>query len=908
MAALFVFKPAENKIAAFTYSPTLGAFETDADSQFELDWDMGGAGYSVIATETNVASGSESSVSWAGLAPNAAYEWYATVSDGKRTTKSDVWSFTTEAPNTAPVALNDAYTVDEDNVLSVAAPGVLANDTDANGNPLSAVLVSGPANGVLALNADGSFTYTPNGNFNGADSFTYKAADGIAESNVATVAITVRSVNDAPVAVNDAYAVEEDMTLTVGPLGVLANDSDQDGASLKAVLAAGPSHGTVSLSEDGGFTYKPNHDFSGTDSFTYRASDGEDVSNLATVTIAVDAVNDAPVANDDGYSTDEDMPLNVPAPGVLGNDSDVDGTLQAALVTGPSHGTVALNADGSFTYVPNGSFNGADSFTYKATDSGSESNVATVSITVNAVNDAPVAVNDSYATDEDVELVVPANGVLGNDTDADGASLTTVLVSGPSHGTVSLNADGSFSYKPAADFSGGDSFTYQRERRRRRVQCGDGLHYRQRGQRCARGVNDSYATDEDVELIVPANGVLGNDTDGEGASLTTVLVSGPSHGTVSLNADGSFSYKPAADFSGADSFTYRASDGGAESNVATVSITVNAVNDAPVAVNDSYATDEDAELIVPANGVLGNDTDADGAALTAALVSGPSHGTLALNADGSFRYKPAANFNGADSFTYRATDGDADSNVATVAIAVKAVNDAPVAADDSFTGNEDAPLTGKRPRQRHRRGRRGPPGDPGDERRANGTLTLNADGSFTYLPEANFSGADAFTYKTSDGAAESNVARVSFVVNAVNDAPAAADDSYSTDEDATLVVAAPGVLGNDSDADSSGLQAILVSGPSHGTLALNGNGSFSYVPAAGFNGGDSFTYRVSDGAADSNTARVSITIRPVNDAPVATSQSVTAEMNKAIAITWRAGRGGQRVDLPHRDRVRATAP
>jgi VCBS repeat-containing protein len=178
-------------------------------------------------------------------------------------------------------------------------------------------------------------------------------------------------------------------------------------------------------------------------------------------------------------------------------------------------------------------------------------------------------------------------------------------------------------------------------------------------------------------LSVAAPGVLGNDSDPDGNALTVSLVSGPSHGSVTLSANGSFTYSPAANYNGPDSFTYQASDGTAPSNVATVSITVSAANDPPTAANDSYLTAEDTALSVPAPGVLGNDSDPDGNALTASLVAGPSHGTLTLNANGSFSYTPAANYNGPDSFTYRASDGTATSNVATVSITVNSVNDAP---------------------------------------------------------------------------------------------------------------------------------------------------------------------------------------------------------------------------------------
>ena len=184
--------------------------------------------------------------------------------------------------------------------------------------------------------------------------------------------------------------------------------------------------------------------------------------------------------------------------------------------------------------------------------------------------------------------------------------------------------------------------------------------------------NDAYTTDEDTPRTVAAPGVLGNDSDVDGVSLTAVLVTGPAHGTLTLNADGSFTYTPAANYNGPDSFTYQASDGLAQSTVATVSVTINPVNDAPVAVNDTYTTTQDTPLTVPAPGVLGNDTDVDGGTLTAALVTGPANGTLTLNADGSFTYTPAAGFSGTDSFTYQASDGTAASAPATVSLTIEA--------------------------------------------------------------------------------------------------------------------------------------------------------------------------------------------------------------------------------------------
>jgi len=294
--------------------------------------------------------------------------------------------------DSAPVAANDSYSTNEDTTLTVSAPGLITNDSDVDGDALSAVLVAGPAHGNLSLNADGSFTYTPAANYNGTDSFTYKASDGTNNSNVATVDITVSAIDDAPAAVNDSYSCNEDATLTVPAPGVLANDADAEGDALTAVLVSGPGHGNLTFSADGSFTYVPAANYNGSDSFTYKANDGTLDSNVATVTITVNPVNDAPTASDNSYATDEDATLTIAAPGVLDNDTDVDGdSLTAVLVNGPAHGSLSLGADGSFTFTPAANYNGTDSFTYKANDGQADSNVATVALTINAVNDAPVA-------------------------------------------------------------------------------------------------------------------------------------------------------------------------------------------------------------------------------------------------------------------------------------------------------------------------------------------------------------------------------------------------------------------------------------------------------------------------------------------------------------------------------------
>ncbi|MBK9712968.1 MAG: tandem-95 repeat protein [Kouleothrix sp.] len=274
--------------------------------------------------------------------------------------------------NTSPVANDDSYTVNEDATLTVAAPGVLANDSDPDGDPFVGALASGPSHGALSFSSDGSFSYTPDANYNGSDSFSYKARDTTnLESGAATVRLTITPVDDVPTAAADSYSTAEDTVLNVVAAGVLANDSDPDtGDTLSAVLVSGPSHGALTLNADGSFGYTPDANYNGPDSFSYLARDTANLeSGAATVRLTITPVNDVPTAHDDSYSTAEDTPLNVPAAGVLANDDNPDGgSLGAVLASGPSHGALALNADGSFAYTPDANYNGADSFSYLARD------------------------------------------------------------------------------------------------------------------------------------------------------------------------------------------------------------------------------------------------------------------------------------------------------------------------------------------------------------------------------------------------------------------------------------------------------------------------------------------------------------------------------------------------------------
>jgi VCBS repeat-containing protein len=713
------------------------------------------------------------------------------------------------------------------------------------------------------------------------------------------------SSNHPPVANNQSVTTNEDTSVSGT---VTATDADNDPLTFAVVTS--PAHGTLTFNgTTGAFTYKPALNYNGPDSFTFKANDGQADSNVATVSITVTPVNDPPFPSPpvQNVSTPEDTPLSGQVHGV-----DPDGDpLTFSLVQGPTHGTLTFNADGTYTYTPALNYNGSDAFVFRVSDPSGASNLGGVSITVTPVNDPPVAVNDAYSVDEGAALVISAAPVtrlrmVSDPGDFIGQGLTydfnpaTATFSG--HRNFDNGASLSVDPPPAGefwflDFAAADQapltpgvylqamrFPFQDPGHPGLDVSGNG-----RGSNTLTGqftvydvgfngdalTNFAAAFEQHSEGAAPAlvgwvmlnttfgagGGVLANDTDPEGdLLLSATLVSGPAHGTLSFRGDGTFTYTPNPEFTGTDSFTYRTSDGRLDSNVATVTITVNPVNTPPTAADQSTTTDEDTPLAGTVTA-----TDPDGEPLSYSVVTGPAHGTLTFNGTtGAFTYTPSANYNGPDSFTFKANDGEMDSNVATVSITVTPVNDPPVATGASVTTPEDQAVSGTLTASDvdgdtlHFLLVSGP---------AHGALQLTGTtGAFTYTPSANYNGPDSFTFKANDGQADSNVATVSITVTPVNDPPVAHDDSYTVQAGDVLHVAAPGVLANDTDVDGDTLQAALVSGPAHGALTLNADGSFLYTPAAGFSGNDSFTYRASDGILG-DQATVTIQVSPAPATP-----------------------------------------
>ena len=396
---------------------------------------------------------------------------------------------------------------------------------------------------------------------------------------------------------------------------------------------------------------------------------------------------------------------------------------------------------------------------------------------------------------------------------------------------------------------------------------------------------DAYAVNPGALLTVSAaSGVLANDSDPSGQTFATMLVSGPSHGTLSLAADGSFTYDPNAGYVGADSFTYRANDGMQQSLNTNVSLTVGAPDMAPVAVAGAAATNEDTLLSGRVSA-----TDPDSPALTYALVTGPQHGSLTFNPDGTYTYTPAAHYNGSDSFSFKANDGQLDSNIATISLTVASVNDAPAALASSVTFTEDSSVVFSPTDFQFSDSHDSPANGlaavviaalPGA-----GTLYYNgapaalgqsvsvADltaGKLNYTPGTYGwgTGYASFSFQVQDSGGTANGGQdtspaagvMTLNVTHVNHAPTVVSEAAiaSTSGSVSFTIAELLANASDVDHDTLGVPSVAMGTNPHGTVQLTA-GLVTYTPDVGYNGSDSFTYTVSDGQAGaSGTVNVAV--------------------------------------------------
>ncbi|MGI9606794.1 MAG: cadherin-like domain-containing protein, partial [Acidimicrobiales bacterium] len=578
-----------------------------------------------------------------------------------------------------------------------------------------------------AISPVGDLTFTTAPDANGTATLTVTLTDdggtdnGGSDTSASTSTdIIVEPVNDAPVFIPGADVVlpEDSPAQTIPSWATAISSGPADEAwqsTAFSVVASNPAlfSAPPALSTSGELTFTPAPNADGASTLTVTLVDnggtgsgGIDTSAPLTALLTLTSDNDAPVAADDtgvGFTTLEDTLLTTG--NVTANDSDVDDPIvasSAAIVTPPANGSLLNNGDGTFDYDPDPNFNGADSFSYTITDPGAlVSNVANVSLTVTADNDAPVAVDDGgvgYTTLQDT-LITTAD-VTVNDSDVDHPidPASTLVVTPPATGTLVNNGDGTFDFDPAPGWSGTDRFTYTITDPGALVSNTATVTLDVTAVNAApTAVDDAgvgFTTAEDT--LFTTGDVTANDSDPEDGAIdptTAAIVTLPANGTLVNNGDGTFDYDPDPDFNGTDTFTYQVNDSGLLlSNAATVTLTVSADNDPPTATDDGglgFTTLEGA-IFTTADVTL-NDTDIDDPIdpTTTAIVAPTTDGTLVNNGDGTFDYDPDPDFNGTDSFTYTVTDpGALVSNTATVTITITAVNDAP-----SFVAGGDVDIS-----------------------------------------------------------------------------------------------------------------------------------------------------------------------------------------------------------------------
>ena len=857
--------------------------------------------------------------------------------------------------NSVPVANNDTFQVLSNDLVF---GNILSNDSDENDNALFIHSIDGAiidqadpvqtigltSGAKVAFLIDGSLIYDPRGAFSNlaegtivTDSFTYVASDGKDVSETATVFVNVTGAapNTNPIAGNDmgvGYETNEDNAFTTA--NVLSNDTDVDAGDVLSVSAVDTT-GTAGLVIDNGngtFNYDPNGVFeslgigdSATDSFVYTVSDGKGGSDTATVTIHIAGVNDDPVAADDAVGTVEDNAVII---NVLNGDSDPENdNLTVVSVGAATNGTPVINPDNTVIYTPNLGFFGSDSFTYTVDDGHGGIDTANVTVTVTQApnqipNASPITVGfGEEETGRQVDLLSTASDLDGDDLDienvvvttADGRTLTGSI--NAASGLLTLD-DSQFD-----DLSVGALFdisvTYD---------VTDGLDsVGNTATITITGENDDpiatddgnpdptgFITDEDTQFTT--SNVLLNDTDadsGDVLSISSIDTTG-TVGLVTDNGNGTFNYDPNGAFeslgvgdSATDSFVYTVSDGNGGSDTAAVTITVQGVNDNPVAADDAVGTVEDNAVII---NVLNGDSDPENDNLTVVSVGAATNGTPVINPDNTVIYTPNLGFFGSDSFTYTVDDGHGGIDTANVTVTVtQAPNQIPNASPitvgfgEEETGRQVDLLSTASDLD----------GDDLDIENvvvttADGrTLTgsINAASGLLTLDDSQFDDLSvgalfdiSVTYDVTDGLdSVGNTATIT--ITGENDDPIATDDGnpdptgFITDEDTQFTTS--NVLLNDTDADSGDVLSIS-SIDTTGTVGLvtdNGNGTFNYDPNGAFeslgvgdSATDSFVYTVSDGNGGVDTATVTINISGVNDIPVISSQNSAAVNENTLVV------------------------
>ncbi|WP_289053126.1 Ig-like domain-containing protein, partial [uncultured Pseudoalteromonas sp.] len=782
-------------------------------------------------------------------------------------TDTGIVEITINAVNDAPIALNNTYNISAAGTLLVGAPGLLNNDSDIDQDllTLDTTPVSLPSKGTLTLVADGSFEYVGSSNMQGTDSFQYRIFDTQGAEAIASVTINALDQNSPPTAANDSYSVDEDTTLVVdASQGLLANDTDpnNDTFIIDDTYIVSPAHGQLQLATDGSFSYIPDANYYGIDEFQYQVIDTFGATATATATLTINSMPDTPNAQNDEYQFQYNQTLVISAEnGLLKNDVNIEPgnlTVNTTPVVNVQSGTLALNVDGSFSYQPDSDALDVDSFTYSVSNEQGLTSTAQVVLSKTGSNSPAEANDDEYTLLEDSPATLL--NVLENDTDANGDTLTLTNVTNSIGSARIIN--NRIEYTPEPNYFGEVTLNYT---------ISDGIADGTPAQSSAIAtliiipvndapiaVADSAAMQEDASPILVD--VLANDTDIDSDNLTITSV-GTEFGSASI-VDNKIQYSSAPNTHGVAIVTYSVSDNNGAEATANLQVTISPVNDAPIANADSITITEDATATLI--NVLSNDTDIDGDTLTLSSASSDIGSVSIVNSQ--IQYTPAENDNGTATVSYTITDGtQSASGILTVTIT--SVNDTPVANPDTATILEDAAPTSINVIANDT----DVDNDPLAISTASASIgSVSVSGSnLVYTPEANFNGQAIVNYTLTDGTTTA-AGVLTVAVTAVNDAPVANPDSATILEDAAATNI--NVLGNDTDEENDALSISALTTTS-GAVTSTGN-DVIFTSEANFNGQVTVNYTLSDGT-DTAMGVLTITVTPVNDAPIANPDSAT---------------------------------